>query len=195
MSRRSMVAEVEARLAERLGPEALEHSVAVARAAARLAETYGADAEQAYLAGLLHDWAREMTGAELLSSAGEYRLEVSAVDNAVPYLLHARVGARQVAEAFPGIAEEVVEAVAAHTFGDDEMRDLTRIVYIADMIEPGRDFEGVPELRDAVGAVDLDELFASAYAETLLHLVRSQRHIHPQTIAVWNGIVERGGSR
>ncbi len=194
MSDRSMVAEVEARLAERLGPEAFKHSVAVARTAERLAEEYGVDPEQAYLAGLLHDWAREMSGTELVASAREYGFEVSDVDGAVPYLLHARVGARQVVEAFPGIDGEVVSAVSAHTFGDDEMSDLTRIVYIADMIEPGRDFEGVARLREAVGAVDLDELFASAYTETLLHLVRSRRHIHPQTVAVWNAIVERGDS-
>ena len=195
MSRRSMVAEVEARIAERLGPEACEHSMAVARAAARLAEAYGVDPERAYLAGLLHDWAREMSGAELVSSAGEYGLEVSCVDGAVPYLLHARVGARQVAEEFSGIDDDVVAAVSAHTFGDVEMSDLTRIVYIADMIEPGRDFEGVEALRGAVGTVDLDELFARAYSETLYHLVRDRRHIHPQTVAVWNRIVERGEAR
>lgn len=173
-------------------PDALDHSVCVAETAVRIAEAYGIDTGSARLAGLLHDWARDLEGDVLVAAARTTGLEVSDLDLEVPYLLHARVGAAQVQEILPDLPGEVVRAVATHTCGAGSMSALEKVVYVADMIEPARTFKAVRGLRDAVGSVSLDELFRLAYTRSLEHLIETRRHIHPDTVAVWNAQVAGG---
>jgi predicted HD superfamily hydrolase involved in NAD metabolism len=164
-------------------PESFAHAVRVANTAAAMAATYGVDAEEARLAGLLHDWARDIAGDELTCSAEARGFEVTDLDREVPYLLHARMGEALVRETFPSLPGAVARAVAAHTCGAEGMTDLDRLVYVADMIEPGRDFEGVDDLRHAAGNVPLVELFRRAYTRSVEHLIQTRRHIHPDTVA------------
>jgi predicted HD superfamily hydrolase involved in NAD metabolism len=173
----------------RLGGKAAKHCKRVAATAAALAVVYGVDADAAQLAGLLHDWDRETSAEGLLGEARRLGLEVSEADAAVPYLLHARTGAQSAREALPGLPEAVVQAIARHTVGSPDMTPLDMVVYLADMIEPHRDFPGVDALRDAVGAVTLPELFARGYQRSVQHLVEARKRIHPDTVAVWNSLV------
>jgi len=175
---------------QRLGERSAEHSRAVAQTAAELAAAYGVDVQAARLAGLLHDWSREEDDEKLLADARAAGIEVEGVDETVPYLLHAYTGAVELKAAFPEISEEVVRAVSRHTLGAEDMSDLDMVVYVADMIEPSRTFEGADELRDAVGLVDLSELFVRAYGHSLTHVIEKRRHLHPRTVLVWNAAVD-----
>ena len=152
---------VERELRDRLGERALGHSLRVADFAASLAETYGVDAEKARLAGLLHDWDRELTGDALIQAALDAGLEVTETDRAVPYLLHARTAAVQLAHRFEGLSADVIAAVERHTVGSPHMTSLDKVVFLADMLEPGRDWPGVERLRGGIGELPLDELFVS----------------------------------
>lgn len=185
--------EARAALATRLGERGYAHSVAVAETAARLADVYGVNTQQAYLAGLLHDWSRDEAGATLREEAARLGIEVTAVDEAVPYLLHARTGAAALRERFPELPEQILEAVERHTFGGPEMTDLDRVIYLADALEPARDTPAADELREQVGRSPLDELYERAYAASLEHLIRRRRRIHPATVDAWNSILEGSG--
>lgn len=178
---------------ERLSESGFAHSVGVSEMAGALALVYSSDVNDACLAGLLHDWDRERDRGELVDAARAAGVEVADLDQRQPRLLHAATGAAQLAELIPGLSPEVISAVSRHTLGAVEMSDLDKIVYVADMIEPGRDFEGVDDLREAVGNVSLDALFALCYRHTLLYLVREGLPIHPATVDVWNALVARGG--
>ncbi len=177
---------------ERLGDRAFAHCEAVERTAAQLAATYGVDVGLASTAGLLHDWAREDGHRSLLDQAGEAGIPTGPVDVSVPYLLHAPAGAAALSQVYPGLAEEIIQAVGRHTTGAADMSELDMIVYVADMIEPAREFPGVAELRAAVGDVDLFELYARCYQASLMHLVRRRKHLHPDTLTAWNAIVDAG---
>ncbi len=179
----------EALLAARLSPPAADHSRRVAETAGLLAARYGVDEESARLAGLLHDWDREQSSERLFAAAASAAIEVSSADATVPYLLHARTGASAVRETFPDLSEEIVTAVAHHTVGAVEMSDLDRVVYVADMIEPGRAYPGVEALRELATSAGLPELFASAYQQSILYLINSRKRIHPDTVSVWNALV------
>jgi len=176
-------------LEARLGHKAAKHCKRVAATAAELAAAYGVDVESARLAGLLHDWDRETPPETLLAAAARDGVEVSDADAANPHLLHARTGAVAVREAFPGLPAEVTQAIARHTLGAADMTPLDMVVYLADMLEPHRDFEGVRELRDAVGKVSLPELFTLGYQRSVRYLVEARKRIHPDTVAVWNALV------
>jgi predicted HD superfamily hydrolase involved in NAD metabolism len=173
----------------RLGKRGAAHCERVAATAADLAETYGVDVELARLAGVLHDWDRDRPHGELVETAREDGLEMTPIDEAVPYLLHARTGAAGIAEAFPGLPSQVVQAVARHTVGASDMTPLDEVIYLADMLEPSRDYPGVEDLRTAAGNVSLSELFAHGYQLSIMHLVRSRRRLHPETLTVWNSLV------
>ncbi|MBN2848108.1 MAG: bis(5'-nucleosyl)-tetraphosphatase (symmetrical) YqeK [Coriobacteriia bacterium] len=173
-------------VAARLSPAALAHSERVAETAAAIAKAYGMDPDAARVAGLLHDWHRETPGEELLARARELGIPVTDVDESVTYLLHGPVAARDLAEVFPGIAEDITAAVGAHTYGSVSMTPLAKIVYVADVLEPGRRHARAEALREQVGVMSLDRLFAATYAASVRHLVDTGRRIHPHTVAVWN---------
>lgn len=181
--------EVRAVLAERLTHGSLAHCEAVAATARELALRYGVDPDAAEIAGMLHDWSRDASDEDLLSAAERYGLSVNAVEYARPYLLHARVASVELGERFDGIPEGVLAAVEGHTLGPGDEDPLARIVYIADMIEPARRWDGVEVLRKAVGKVDLEELYTRACQHTMEQLVRNRRRIHPRALETWNSLV------
>lgn len=182
-------AEALAALKVQLSPPSVEHCQRVADTAAQLAVIYGVDEATARLAGLLHDWDRDLKGAALVGRARVLGVPVGVADESVPYLLHARTGAADVAVAFPGIDPEIVTAIARHTVGAVGMSDLDKVIYVADMIEPARTFKGVEVLRESVGHVSLDELFLGAYDRSIRHLIKARKLVHPDTVEVWNSLV------
>ena len=185
-----LIAHARRLLLERSGSQGAEHSFGVAEAAARLAETYGIDPALARLAGLLHDWAKPLADEQLLQAATAHGIPVTEVDAKVPYLLHAPVGAAQAADALPGLPSEVVRAVERHTLGAVRMSHLDMIVFVADMIEDGRDFDGVEELRALVGVASLEELYLAGYASSLMHVISARHHLHPGTVPAWNAALD-----
>ena len=172
-----------------LGKKAAKHCVRVAEAAHKLALAYDVDAEEARLAGLLHDWDREATPQGLLGEARAAGVDVTSVDAVVPHLLHARTGAIAARSALPGLSDAVVSAISRHTLGAPDMTPLEMVVFLADMIESHRDYPGVETLRDSVGEVALPELFALGYRQSVGHLVEARKPIHPVTVDVWNQYV------
>jgi predicted HD superfamily hydrolase involved in NAD metabolism len=161
----------------------------VASTAAELAAAYGVDTERARVAGVLHDWHRETSAEELVARSLDAGLEVTEVDATVPYLLHGPLAALELADVFPDVGADVLHAISTHTYGGDSLTPLDMVVYIADVIEPERDHHGVADLRAAVGAVPLTELFARTYQISLRHLVDRRRRIHRATVSTWNRFV------
>lgn len=176
-------------LSARLSATAFAHCTRTAATAADLARTYGADVELARLAGLLHDWDREVPKRDLVERAQSHGIDVSDVEHAQPKLLHARTGSAAVREEFPGLPEAVYSAVEKHTLGALEMSDIDRIVYLADMLEPARDYPGVDELRAEVGRVSLGELYLDGYASSVKSLIDRRKRLHPDTVEVWNALI------
>jgi predicted HD superfamily hydrolase involved in NAD metabolism len=172
--------------------DALEHCVRVAETAEALAQVYAVDTDRAAIAGLLHDWDRNVSEDALVERAAAYGVPVTDADRTQPYLLHARTGGAAVREALPGTDGAVISAIERHTVGAPDMSPLDMVVYVADMIEPARDYPGADDLREIVGTVDLDTLFARCYEHTLSYLVAGRRRIHPETVAVWNALVDGG---
>lgn len=183
---------VEAAVAQRLSEDGAAHSRAVAETARLLAVVYGVDTFDAWLAGMLHDWDRELDDDAVEAHARGVGLELGDEDLRAPKLLHARTAASALAEEFPGLGAEVLRAVEVHTLGDTDMSSLDMVVYVADMISADRDFPGVDDLREAAGTVSLPDLFALCYQRTVMHVVETCMPLHPTTTAVWNAYVARG---
>ncbi len=178
------------KLKERLASQHYKHSVRTAEAAARMARAFGVDEEKAYLAGLLHDYSRSTSAGQLVSEAERLGFEINPVEAAFPYLLHAKVGARLVELDLNIKDKEIIEAIENHTIGSTLMSKLDKIIYVADMIEPGRPHEGLDVLR-RIALEDLDEVFEKAYVHSFEYLIRSKQLIHPLTVEIWNKLIAK----
>lgn len=166
---------------QRLSPGRFTHVLAVAETAARLAERFGADADKAWLAGLLHDYARELPLAEMRRRAAAHGL-LDRVAEPSAVLLHAPLGAILLPSEL-GVADpEVLRAVAVHTTGDAAMTVLDKVVYLADYIEPGRRFPRVETVRSLAGR-DLDAAVLAALRNTAEALRLAGRPLDPRTLA------------
>lgn len=138
-----------------LDKKRVPHVRGCAAEAARLARRWGADADLAQEAGILHDITKKFTRDEQLLFCEKYGIITDAVERENPKLLHAKTGAALSRDLF-GVSDEVYGAIFWHTTGRPNMRLLEKILYMADYIEPNRQFEGVDALR-ALAYADLDK--------------------------------------
>lgn len=122
--------------------------------AVRLAMHYGENAESAAEAGALHDITKKLSREEQLILCEKYGIILDKDQLANLKLLHAITGAELARDEF-GVSDEVYNAIRWHTTGKPDMTLLEKIIYMADYIEPTRDFPGVDELRELAYS-DLD---------------------------------------
>lgn len=183
--------EMKAILKSRLKPGRYRHSLGVADTAAFLARRFGADEEKAYIAGLLHDCAREYSNDAMKEEAVRRNIPIGAVEDAMPLLLHAYIGACRIAECYGVEDEEIAQAVWRHTVGGAGMTDLDKIIYFADMIEPNRDYPEVEELRQFAREKSLDEMLLKGLSESIIFVIQKGSLVHHDTVRARNEILLR----
>lgn len=165
-----------------------EHSLGVSETASDLASIYGADAEKAYIAGLVHDCAKNMTDSEIIKIITDNGLEVDNLSLHMPQLLHG-LAASIIAKNIMGIEDqEVLDAVIYHTTGRDNMSVLDKIIYLADFIEPSRDFPGVNELRE-LAYKNLDKALIGAFDSSIKYVLEKHQLLHIDTINARNYLI------
>jgi len=136
-------------LCQNLSRERFVHTMGVAEQALRLAQIYNEDIALAHLAGLLHDAAKELPPGDILRLATEGGDVIDEVSSASPGLLHGHAGAVLALNKF-GVSDEVVlDAMRSHTIGRPDMSMLEKILFVADMLDTGRDSEGAAETCQA----------------------------------------------
>jgi len=174
---------------KRLSEERYGHTLRVATTAERLARVHGLDAARVRLAALLHDAAREMEPEEFLRLTEEWDLAVGEPERESPKLLHAPVAA-ELARRELGIEdEEVLAAIRAHTVGRPGMGSLALALYVADKIEPAREYPSVERLR-RLARTDLREAAAEALRRAIARNEGRDRPIHPSSRAMLEWLEE-----
>ena len=176
-------------LAARLKPSRFRHSLGVAETAAQLAARFGVDAEAARTAGLLHDCAREFRNEDMVKEAEKRGIAIGEVERSMPLLLHADIGAVRVRELYGVEDAAISQAIARHTVGGPAMTVLDKIIWYADMIEPGRDFPGVDKLRELGRTASLDAMMLAGLSHSIVFVVEKGHLIHPATVLARNEIL------
>lgn len=180
--------EIERTLKKELPPQRFLHSQGVANTAVVMANQFGASEEKAYLAGILHDCAKGKTEGELLKLCEKYHVILAADDRMTPGVLHAYVGAHLAYKKYGVEQRDVLAAIYCHTVGWEHMSVLDKIIFVADMIEPGRDFPGVEEIRKAAKE-NLNQASILCCDSTIKHLIDTRRFINRRAIACRNNIL------
>lgn len=171
------------RVREHLGQDhRYGHCVRVARMSENLARAHGADPAKARLAGMLHDLARLYSAQRLLRESAEHGLEIDEYAREHPVVLHAPLSAALARDLFGVTDEQVLSAISKHTLGAGQMSALDCILYLADSLEPGRDFPERPELA-ALAERDLAGAMRATIRSTLRYLTQRHLPVAPQTAA------------
>ena len=158
----------------------IPHVLGTEQEAIRLAERYGADVEKARVAALLHDCTKKLDMDEQLALCRHYGIQLDELERRALKLLHAKTGAAVARDVF-GVDDEIYRAIWWHTTGHANMTLLEKIIYLADYIEPSRDFPGVDKLR-AVCYKDLNEGLLTGLEMTIEEMTGMGNPVHRATI-------------
>ena len=158
----------------------IPHVLGTEQEAIRLAERYGADVQKAQVAALPHDCTQKLDMAEQLDLCRHYGIQLDVLEQQALKLLHAKTGAAIARDVF-GVDEEIYDAIWWHTTGHANMTLLEKIIYLADYIEPSRDFPGVDKLR-SVCYKDLDEGLLLGLEMTIEEMTGMGNPVHRATI-------------
>ena len=166
------------------------HVIGVEEEAAKLALRWGADPVLARRAGVLHDCTKYLELPEQLELCQTYGVELDELERQAVKLLHAKTGAC-IARAVFGEPDAVYQAIFWHTTAKADMTTLEKILYVADYMEPNRDFEGVERLRK-LAYEDLDKALLLGVEMTIREMEEKKRVIHPKTIQARDYLREQG---
>ncbi len=184
----------EDKLARELTKSRYRHTMGVMYTACCLAMRYGADIEQARLAGLLHDCAKCIPNKKKIDICRKKHIPVTEFEIEHPVLLHAKLG-KYMAETDYGVQDpEVLSAIEWHTTGRPDMTVLEKIIYISDYIEPGRDkAPHLPEIRN-LAFTDLDQCIREILEDTVSYLSRNPKAMDPMTLDAYKFYSERSSN-
>lgn len=185
--------EVHAWVRTKVRKSRFEHILRVASLAGTLAERWGVVKDQAVLAALLHDCARDTGVPELIKLAADYGIEISTIEENSPLLLHAPVGAELARQALGIEDRQILDAVRYHTTGRAGMTPLEKVLFIADYVEPARSFDGVDAVRTLLKS-DLDAALRRAFDQMLKYVMLRGWLIHPRTVEARNDLYLQTGT-
>ena len=171
------MAELEPAVISLLKPDRVAHVLGCRDTAVALAKRWGAREEDAARAGILHDITKAIDGPLQLTLCAAYGRILDDFSRKYPKTLHALTGSL-VAERVFGENEEVVSAICHHTTGKADMTLLQKIIYVADYMEPNRNFPGVEKLRHLAFS-DLDAALKLGLEMTLEHLKHQGSEVSP----------------
>lgn len=180
--------EMQEKLQHNLKKERYEHSVRVLTTALEMASWYNLKTDKLSVAALLHDCGRVVPTIESVTKAKELGIKIDFVEEHQPILLHQKLGVYYAEKDYGVTDKEILDAIGRHSTGGINMSDLGKVVYLADMIEPGRKFQGVDDLRIAAKE-SLNKGMKMCYAHTIKYLLNNNLLIHPDCIDGYNELV------
>ena len=176
----NIINKIENNLQKLLSKPRYEHSLLVAEHAKKLAKIYKINEEKAYIAGLVHDIAKEFSDEENRKWIKKYHLSQELLDPKYSKIIHANIGAVVVKQWY-NLDDDICNAVCYHTIGHVPMTTLEKVVFIADKIgriEMNDFFEKVKELAYE----NLDEALIFFIDSEKIYLKNQGQEINPITL-------------
>jgi len=176
--------EIKKDLRMKLSDYRYNHSLSVALVCIELANIYNVDKDKAYVVGLVHDIAKEFSDEENIYYIEKYNLP--RVDDEFKRIVHGEVGAAYLREKY-NMDDEVCEAVRVHSIGSTDMTMLDKILFVADKIEPGKDYPGIEDER-RVAKEDIDKALLLCLENNYKQLIGKGRRMHPISLEVLDNL-------
>lgn len=158
----------------------LPHIRGTEKTAVELALRWGADPEKLRRAAILHDCTKYLSKEEHLAICERCGIELDDLERSAEKLLHSKSGAALAREMF-GQDEEIFTAILYHTTGRGNMTLAEKILYLADYMEPCRNFPEVEELR-RLARFDLDQAVLMGVRLSIQEMMDRNRIVHHNTL-------------
>ena len=158
----------------------LPHIRGTEEEAVKLALRWGADPEKLRRAAILHDCTKYLSLEEHLAICDRYGIALDELERGSEKLLHSKSGAALAKYIF-GQDEEVFQAILYHTTGRADMSLAQKILYLADYMEPCRDFPEVDAMRK-LAYEDLDRAVLMGVRLSIREMLERNRVVHPNTL-------------
>lgn len=165
---------IEKQLKKELDKSRYRHTLGVMYTASCLAMRYGGNMDQAFLAGLLHDCAKCISGEGQIHICEKHNIPIRDVERENPFLLHAKTGAFLAKTKYGVDDPAVLHAIEVHTTGIAGMNLLDKILFVSDYIEPNRD--KAPNLSEVrtLAFENIDEAVLKILHDTM-HFLNQKR--------------------
>lgn len=180
--------QIDAYLEAKLEDKRYRHVQSVRDMAVELAVKYGANLQKTNLAALLHDCARWMNTRQLFEAVADYQIQLDEFERINSSLLHALIGAELAMDIFSVGDEEILSAVRSHTKGSRSMTLVDKVLFVADFSEPNRTYPEAEAVR-SIANQDLNQAVFEVSKFKITDLLDRGKVIHPDTIAVYNGVL------
>ncbi len=186
-------------LKENLSEKRYNHSLGCAKSAKKLAKLFNQDESKAYLAGLVHDCAKNFSDEKLISIVrNEVKTGFVETELKNPKTYHAIAGAYIIQKEFEIDDAQIISGVRNHTIGKVDMSVFDKIIFLADKIEPNsRDEKYTKKIWKLIeknkGVLGLDAALLRCFCETVKSLIKRKLYICPTTIEVYNELQEHVG--
>ena len=178
------------------------HTLSVANECKKLAIMLSTDPDPIVKAAYLHDITKEMPENEQIALCKAYGTYLDGDTLNSPKTLHSFSAPALIMRDFPEYADQtVLSAVRYHTTGRADMTLAEKILYLADYIEPTREYDDCTEVRICFynnpnsPEEALDEAILLSLKITVRQLLDDGRAIHPQTINAYNDFLKKGETK
>ena len=187
---------------QHINPKRYAHCLSVAKTAAYMAFVYthaqnvqvtdpSLSVDNAYIAGLLHDWDKNLSPQEQIAKARRYGITLEGADEQTYQLLHGMTAARELKERYPMLSDEILHAIYYHTVACEAMNTLDMVVFVADGIEPNRtSVPAIERTRAQVGKDSMRDVFINAFTSGIIYVLETKRYVYPPSIALYNSFVQ-----
>ncbi len=184
------ISEIIERLPKYETQKRIKHSIRVKETALQLYKLWGGNKQVLVYAALLHDIARDLSIEKLIKIAEKNGYRIDKIEAENPIILHAPIGAI-IAEKDFGITDKnILNCIKYHTTGRASITLNEAIIYLADFIEPGRDFEDAKKVRK-IAFADLKEAVIRETILNVAYLMNARVPIHPKTIEMFNSLLKK----
>ncbi len=176
---------IEKDVKKQLDKPRFEHTRGVMYTAAALAMKHGVSVDDAMIAGLLHDYAKNIPNEQKLALCEYYKLPVSDVERQDPKLLHGRLAAYYANTKFGIRNPEILHAIEYHTTGCTNMTLMDMIIYVADYIEPNRQIlPGIVEIRQ-LAFTDIKQATMRILSDSIEYINKKGALLDPNTVEAY----------
>ncbi|MGL4970057.1 MAG: bis(5'-nucleosyl)-tetraphosphatase (symmetrical) YqeK [Cetobacterium sp.] len=172
-----------------LSKKRYEHSIRVLETAITLGEIYKVDLNKVAIASLLHDYAKEFKREDLINLSKEHFSNETKEYLSNVEILHSYIGTYFASEKFNIKDPEILNAIKYHTTGRKNMSIIEKIVYLADAIEPKRDYPYIEKIRD-LSLINLDKAILLEVTKKIEYLLKENHVIHVNSIEMRNWLLK-----
>ncbi len=172
-------------------PSSLSAHLSRVRELARdLAERHGVDPDASELGAACHDLARHMEPGDLLDEAARLEVPVHLMERRAPIILHGPIAATWLERDGEILDARVIEAVRYHTTGKNGMSDVSKVVFLADKLEPNK-VRRRPELNEVLrlASVNLDMALLEYVNRQIVLRIERGDLLHPATVEFRNELI------